>query len=275
MAIDKGSAIPTFGSRVHGCPYVVRPSAYAIVTRGANELAVVRTDAGCYLPGGGVEAGEDFKRAIEREAVEECGLVLRVHEPLTSAIEIVYSEKEGACFEKQSTFAEANVIDLVTPTDPTHELGWLSMDEASRTLTYGSHRWALTCLINKTTCRPSADTEPPAALSHIGNLVEVMIDRPLGSGHPRHGFQYPVNYGHIGGTLSADGEELDAYVLGVPNPRLRFKGRCIAVIIRDDDDDPKLVVVPDGTYFSDHQIREATDFQEARFKSRVVRVPHE
>jgi 8-oxo-dGTP diphosphatase len=78
MAMHEGSAVPTFGSRVEGCPYIVRPSAYAIVIRGANEVAVARTEAGCFLPGGGVEAGEDFKRAIEREAVEECGLVLTV-----------------------------------------------------------------------------------------------------------------------------------------------------------------------------------------------------
>lgn len=40
------------------------------------------------------------------------------------------------------------------------------------------------------------------------------MDRPLGTKHPKHGWEYPVNYGYIPGTVSGDGEELDAYILG-------------------------------------------------------------
>jgi inorganic pyrophosphatase len=50
-----------------------------------------------------------------------------------------------------------------------------------------------------------------------------------------------------------------------------FAGRCIAVIHRLDDDDDKLVVVPDGAQPSDAEIRQATRFQEQFFASRILR----
>ena len=105
----------------------------------------------------------------------------------------------------------------------------------------------------------------------LGRRVTVSIDRPLGSLHPRYGYVYPVNYGFVAGTLSPDGEELDAYVLGVDVPCEAFQGTCIAFVHRTNDDDDKLIVVPDGVFLTDAQIRSATDFQEKFFLSRVVR----
>ena len=75
--------------------------------------------------------------------------------------------------------------------------------------------------------------------AHIGRDVSITIDRPLGSRHPQWGFIYPVNYGYLPGTMAADGEPLDAYVLGVFKPVAAFDGCCLAVIHRLDDDDDK------------------------------------
>lgn len=105
----------------------------------------------------------------------------------------------------------------------------------------------------------------------IGKTVHVRIDRPLGSRHPEHDFVYPVNYGFVPGVPGLDGEELDAYVLGVDEPVECFTGRCIAVIQRSDDADDKLVVVPGGESFTDEQIRGLTAFQEQFFESSITR----
>jgi len=107
------------------------------------------------------------------------------------------------------------------------------------------------------------------AKTFLGKTVSVQIDRPLGSRHPRHGFVYPVNYGCVPGVPAPDGEELDAYVLGVFEPLSRFEGRCIAVVHRTDEDDDKLVVVPEGRSYTDDQIRALTEFQE-RFHASVI-----
>ena len=106
---------------------------------------------------------------------------------------------------------------------------------------------------------------------YIGKMVKVKIDRPLGSKHPKHGFVYEVNYGYIPYTKSGDGEELDAYVLGVDEPVEEYVGRCIGVIKRINDDDDKLIVVPKALNLSDDEIETAIDFQEKWFKHVVVR----
>ena len=46
----------------------------------------------------------------------------------------------------------------------------------------------------------------------IGKEVNIVIDRALGTKHPKHGFVYTVNYGYVLNVISGDGEELDAYL---------------------------------------------------------------
>ena len=106
--------------------------------------------------------------------------------------------------------------------------------------------------------------------SYIGKLVEVKMDRPMGSKHPKYGFIYPVNYGYVPNTISGDGAELDCYVLGVFEPLDKFKGKCIAVIHRTNDDDDKLIIVPEGKNYSDDDIRALTEFQERFFESIII-----
>ena len=40
---------------------------------------------------------------------------------------------------------------------------------------------------------------------YIGKIVNVVMDRPLGTKHPKHEFIYEVNYGYIPNTVSGDG----------------------------------------------------------------------
>ena len=106
---------------------------------------------------------------------------------------------------------------------------------------------------------------------YLGAMVKVIMDRPLGTKHPKHGFIYSVNYGYIPNTISADGEELDAYVLGIHKPLNEFEGEVIAIIHRTNDNDDKLIVVPKEKEYSDEQIRALTEFQEQWFESIIIR----
>lgn len=107
----------------------------------------------------------------------------------------------------------------------------------------------------------------------LNKIISVKIDRPLGSKHPKYGSFYPVNYGYVPNTISGDGKELDCYVLGVYEPLETFEGNCIAIIHRTNDNDDKLIIVPDGKSFSDSEIRVLTDFQERFFESEIIRSP--
>ena len=110
------------------------------------------------------------------------------------------------------------------------------------------------------------------ARSFLGHTVDLVIDRPLGSQHPRCNLVYTTNYGYVPGTLAPDGHELDAWYLGSDQPETAASGICLAVIHRLDDDDDKLVVVrPDQRHLTDDEIRAATDFVEQYFKSVIWR----
>lgn len=106
---------------------------------------------------------------------------------------------------------------------------------------------------------------------YLEQTVTVKMDRPLGTKHPKHGFVYEVNYGYIPNTISGDGEELDAYVLGVSEPMDEFTGICVAIIHRTDDDDDKLIVIPNGLTITDEEIESQTAFQEQWFKHVIIR----
>ena len=101
------------------------------------------------------------------------------------------------------------------------------------------------------------------ARTFLGRIVDVVIDRPLGSRHPEWGF--------VPDVPAPDGEELDAYVLGVFEPVAAFTGECIAVVHRLDDDDDKLIVVPVGKRYTDEQIAALVEFQERFCGSSVIR----
>lgn len=102
----------------------------------------------------------------------------------------------------------------------------------------------------------------------LGKTVHVVVDRPAGY---RHGdILYPINYGYLPGIIAGDGEDQDAYILGVSTPLISFDGQVIAAIRRRNDCEDKLVVAPDGTVLHQGQIAEAVAFQEQYFDSYII-----
>ena len=106
---------------------------------------------------------------------------------------------------------------------------------------------------------------------YIGKMIDIKIDRPFGSKHPKHGFIYPVNYGFVPNTISGDGEELDCYLLGIFESVQQYKGKCIAIIHRKNDNDDKLIIVPKDREYSDEAIDALVEFQEQYFEHIIIR----
>ena len=104
----------------------------------------------------------------------------------------------------------------------------------------------------------------------IGSIVKVIVDRPLGTYHPEHkDIYYSVNYGYIPDIVALDGEEQDAYILGVDEPIKEFVGKVIAIIHRIDDVEDKWIVVPENISFTKDEIIRQVAFQEHFFKTEI------
>lgn len=101
----------------------------------------------------------------------------------------------------------------------------------------------------------------------LGKQVHVEVDRPIG--HRHKGLVYPVNYGFIPGLMAGDGDEQDAYILGVTQPVEAFDGIVIGAVCRRDDVEDKLVVAPAGMEFHQGQIAQAVHFQEQYFDTYI------
>lgn len=126
----------------------------------------------------------------------------------------------------------------------------------------------LSCYLCDTIC--SINLEFDGGLVMIGSIVKVIVDRPLGTFHPKYEeIYYSVNYGYIPNVMSPDGEEQDAYILGVNKPVDEFVGRVIAIIRRFDDIEEKWVVAPENVSFTKDEIMMQVAFQEQYFHTEI------
>lgn len=62
----------------------------------------------------------------------------------------------------------------------------------------------------------------------------------------------------------------NAYILGIFEPLKEFDGKCIAAIHRLNDDDDKLIIVPEGKVYSKEQIDALVEFQERFFEYEII-----
>jgi len=97
--------------------------------------------------------------------------------------------------------------------------------------------------------------------------VVVIVDRPIGY-IDDYKNKYLINYGYVPNIFADDGEEQDAYILGVDYPISRYEGFLIAIIKRKDDVEDKWVV-SDKLYSKD-EIWEKVCFIEKYFDSEII-----
>lgn len=107
-------------------------------------------------------------------------------------------------------------------------------------------------------------------IDYLNKEVIVIVDRPLASKHSEHEIYYPVNYGYVPNTISGDGEEIDAYIIGEFQPLEEFEGIVIAIIHRKNDVEDKLVVSKSSNKYSKEQIQALVEFQERFFDSEII-----
>jgi 8-oxo-dGTP diphosphatase len=138
-----------FGHRAEGQQYQSRPGSYAVILGDRNQVAVMHTAQGYFLPGGGADPGESPEATLQREILEECGYAVEIVRQLGFAVEYVFAKGEGFV-AKQCTFFLAKLgTRLTQPAEDDHQLVWLSIRVAAKKLAHGSQSWAISNLGNK------------------------------------------------------------------------------------------------------------------------------
>ncbi|MDO5293426.1 MAG: DUF6442 family protein [bacterium] len=105
--------------------------------------------------------------------------------------------------------------------------------------------------------------------NYFGKKVTVNMDRPLGSKHPEFGFTYPINYGYIPDKKAADGEGINAYIVGEFEPLDTCEGYVIATVHEKNGLKDKLVVCKEKGKYVKEQVEAFIEFQERFFDSTV------
>lgn len=253
--------------------------ARAIIRDAQGRYAVMRMDAeaASALPGGSIEPGETPEQAVVREAAEETGWNCRI---LACLGQVIENRGQLNAVRRTHYF----VMERVSPareaklTQEEIEEGtrcqWCGMGEALRLIRGDSREREPQIAFRR--ARDLAALEAYrvwACRQALGKRIDVLIDRPLGSAHPRHpDMIYPVNYGYVPGVIAGDGSAQDVYVLGIDAPQERIEQvRVIAVYHRFDDDEDKWIAVPEGGVFTDAEIMEKIFFTEQYFHGELIR----
>jgi 8-oxo-dGTP diphosphatase len=114
-----------------------------VVFDARGRVLLVRCSDGCFLPGGGLLAGESPEEGASREFLEETGLTISIGRELARAHEFLENAREGY-IQKQSLFFTAKLRegDALCP-EAGYEALWVDVDAAGTILSTESHRWAL------------------------------------------------------------------------------------------------------------------------------------
>lgn len=135
-----------FGQTQPGLTYIERLTVYGLCPRGERELAIVRIGRHppyeYDLPGGGVERGEDEAEALIREFLEETGLTVWPYRLIGRAGQFWVNRGEprnslAAFYEVELSASDS------PPTEPDHELVWMSVADAMLAVRHEAHAWAV------------------------------------------------------------------------------------------------------------------------------------
>jgi 8-oxo-dGTP pyrophosphatase MutT (NUDIX family) len=113
-----------------GAALQAQAGAYALIHDSDGRVLLVRAANGrFYLPGGRIEPSETPQQALAREVGEECGLSVRVTEPLGEALQPTF---DGSVMLRAS-YWRADIIGIAHE-EPEHQLLWTPRAEAASRL---------------------------------------------------------------------------------------------------------------------------------------------
>lgn len=138
-----------FGRKKKGVHYFDRPGAYAVIVNDDHEIGIIEQDNFFFLPGGGIEKGENKKDALLREVREETGIEIKIEQFLGNSNEYQNSFDHALTFNQIGYFYKCRIIaDHKDQSDLSHKFKWLKFDAFKSKLRRRSHLWALNISLN-------------------------------------------------------------------------------------------------------------------------------
>ncbi|MCM1991272.1 NUDIX domain-containing protein [Oceanirhabdus seepicola] len=133
-----------FGEKVPGVQYKERIAAYALILDKWNNIAVINTSRGNFLPGGGLEKEETLQECLHRELLEETGYKIEIDKFFDKAVLYQYSPKLNCCLKGIGYFYTANLLEKTCESiEEDHNLVWMDIEEASKTMLLEHQAWAI------------------------------------------------------------------------------------------------------------------------------------
>lgn len=143
MEITVHTAEETFGEKIEGIKYIDRIGVYEIVVSDEGKIATVKTPTGYFLPGGGIEDGENHSKCLEREFMEETGYEIEVGKYIGKA-SLFHVSRTNQYLHGIGHFY---IVDLKymtnNKTEDDHELLWLEAKECIKCLFLKHQSWAI------------------------------------------------------------------------------------------------------------------------------------
>lgn len=218
--------------------------------------------------GGSVKSGESSLEGMLREIKEELGIVFNKREAMY--LKTIKSE-ENHDFKDLWVF-KRNIKDneITKPDGEVIDTKWVKIEEFNKML--NNNEFVPTIDFNEDLYNRAIILKPNLNYEYIGKIVDIEIDRPLGSRHPKYkDFIYPINYGFVPNTVSGDGEELDCYIIDLDKKVQKVSGKCIGIINRLNDCEDKLIITVKDEEYSNEEILNKVNFQEQFFISELIR----
>lgn len=131
-----------------GKTYMKRIGAYALISNKKNLLAIVKTNTGYFLPGGGVKENETFENCLQRECIEEMGFKIRILNDIACGNYYFYSTTLNTDMESIGYFYECEILEKFNSnTEEDHLLVWLDPKDAVKSLYLKNQQEAVKLLL--------------------------------------------------------------------------------------------------------------------------------
>jgi 8-oxo-dGTP diphosphatase len=132
-----------FGEKKKNVSYRRREAVYAVVIDENKNIAIMVQNEKGFLPGGGIETGEDHEVCLKRECIEETGYTFKMEHFLGHAKQY-FRTRQGEHLMNDGYFYTGTFGEYANePLDQDHELVWVNIDQAEELLFHSSHVWAV------------------------------------------------------------------------------------------------------------------------------------